>query len=167
MKKKYILIAAAVIAAFLILFLYPQMKDSSASKELLTAVGVNEDIDFYSMARVDWTNSAAYKSGYDLIAMDIDAADWTLPAGWNTEPATIEDITDTYGVVFKDVSAAEEMSIYDFTGEFDQWYFAETFGGTEEYPEHVFYIGLYRNGTLIIYRGSNLETDWVDIMLTE
>jgi len=46
MKKKYMIIAAVVVLAFAILFLYPQLKDSGAAKELLTAVGVDENITF-------------------------------------------------------------------------------------------------------------------------
>lgn len=167
MNKKFLIIAVIAVVAFAILLLYPQIKDSSASKELLSAVGVPEDITFYSMARVDWTNSAAYKSGYDIIAMDVDPDEWVTPNGWVTESATIEDITEKYGVIFKDMSTVEELSIYDLQAEFSQWYFSETTGGTEEYPEHVFHIGLYNEGTLIVYRGSNLQDDWVDIILAE
>lgn len=167
MKKRYLIIAAVAVVAFVILLLYPQLKDSSASKELLAAVGVNEDIAFYSMARTDWKNSAAYKSGYDLIAMDVDASEWVTPEGWVTEHAAIRDIAEKYNVVFRDMSSVEELAIYDLTQEFDEWYFDETRGGTEEYPEHVFHIAVYKEGTLIVYRGSNLQDDWVDMLLAE
>ena len=167
MQKKHLIIAVIFVAAFALLFIYPQIKDSGASRELLTAVGVDEDITFYSMARTDWNNSAAYKSGYELIAMDVDASEWVTPEGWVCEPATISGIAEEYGVVFKDMSSVDELDIYDLTAEYSQWYFAETRGGTEEYPEHVFHIAVYDEGTLIVYRGSNLGEDWVDIILAE
>lgn len=167
MKKKYMIIAVIAVFALAVLLIYPSMKDSSASKELLNAVGVPEDIKFYAMVRHNWTNTAGYKSGYDIMAMDIDPADWTTPDGWVNEPTTIAAVAEKYGVVFKDMSAVDKLETYDLFAEYGEWYFAETRGGTEEYPEHEFHIAVYSEGTLIIYRGSNLQDDWIDMLLAE
>lgn len=154
-------IAIVVLIVGAAVFAVLNLKPAVQGRELLSRVGVPDEMHAEILNRVYWKDPLKYTSGFEVVAAGVDPELWTTPAGWSRGEITMDDFFAMQEVEISK-SAFERLELDGLPTVYHEWYFCETGRDAEDFKDWEYVVGLYnRAGRLLVYRGHDLNGDLI------